>query len=75
MAGNGVELLGGLFLGAVSTNEKNLVVAENVHGCKSSGAKKNYRKAELTEAEASKGCQHHEQPNHCDQKRTYLWES
>jgi len=38
MAGNEVELLGGLFLGAVSTNEKFLAVA--VHGCKSSGAKK-----------------------------------
>ena len=40
MAGNEVELLGGLFLGSVSTNEKNLPVTGNVHGCKSSGAKK-----------------------------------
>ena len=41
MAGNEVKLLGGLFLGSVSTgNENFLPVTGNVHGCKSSGAKK-----------------------------------
>jgi hypothetical protein len=35
MAGNEVELLGGLFLDSVNTNEKKiyLALAENVHGC------------------------------------------